>query len=181
MSLGWIIRSYRPSQENMKDMVEGKYQPDTSGTTEQEKNKDSLDLSYYLIKDTYWLKSNFSKTYYLKSLHESYQDSTRYVRWSFAQLFSAYPARSRRFFFCAPVNLTLWHSICLVLPCLSPSDSFFLTATTGDYAIGRVFSADEKRDNGMNTYLWVSTVPRGSEPSEWASPWTEPMNKAKQL
>ena len=30
-----------------------------------------------------------------------------------------------------------------------------------------------KRDNSVNTYLRISTVPRGSERSEWASPWTE--------
>jgi len=28
-------------------------------------------------------------------------------------------------------------------------------------------------DFSMNTDSWISTVPRGSERSEWASPWTE--------
>ena len=35
----------------------------------------------------------------------------------------------------------------------------------------------------MNTYSWISTVPWGSERSEWASPWMEPasvMSVAKQ-
>ena len=30
-----------------------------------------------------------------------------------------------------------------------------------------------KRDNSVNTYSRISTVPRGSERSEWASPWME--------
>ena len=35
-----------------------------------------------------------------------------------------------------------------------------------------------KRDYSVSTYLRISTVPRGSEQSEWASPWTERASKA---
>ena len=35
-----------------------------------------------------------------------------------------------------------------------------------------------KRDNSVNTYSRISTVPRGSEQSEWASPWTERASEA---
>ena len=34
-----------------------------------------------------------------------------------------------------------------------------------------------KRDNSVNTYSRILTVPRGSEQSEWASPWTEQASK----
>ena len=35
-----------------------------------------------------------------------------------------------------------------------------------------------KRDNSVNTYSRISTVPRGSERSEWASPWMERASEA---
>ena len=35
-----------------------------------------------------------------------------------------------------------------------------------------------KHNNSMNTYSSISTVPRGSEQSEWASPWMERVSEA---
>ena len=35
-----------------------------------------------------------------------------------------------------------------------------------------------KHVNSMYTYSWISTIPRGSEQSEWASPWTERPSQA---
>ena len=35
-----------------------------------------------------------------------------------------------------------------------------------------------KRNNRVNTYSRISTVPRGSERSQWASPWTERASEA---
>ena len=37
-----------------------------------------------------------------------------------------------------------------------------------------------KRDHSVNTYSRISTVPWGSERSEWASPWTEWASEAEQ-
>ena len=34
------------------------------------------------------------------------------------------------------------------------------------------------RDHSVNTDSWISTVPRGSERSEWASPWMERASEA---
>ena len=34
------------------------------------------------------------------------------------------------------------------------------------------------RDYSMNTYSWISTVPEGSEQSEWASPWMKQASDA---
>ena len=49
----------------------------------------------------------------------------------------------------------------------------------GKYHIGRVSGEDKnafipvERILSMNTFSWISTIPRGSERSEWASPWME--------
>ena len=32
----------------------------------------------------------------------------------------------------------------------------------------------------LNTYSWISTVPEGSEQSEWASPWTKQASEASE-
>ena len=37
-----------------------------------------------------------------------------------------------------------------------------------------------ERDLSMNTDSWISTVPRGSKRSEWASPWTERASEANE-
>ena len=38
-----------------------------------------------------------------------------------------------------------------------------------------------KRVFSVNTYSWISTVPRGSEQSEWVSLWMERASKARQV
>ena len=39
--------------------------------------------------------------------------------------------------------------------------------------ITRISLVPMKRNHSVNTYSWISNVPRGSERSEWASPWME--------
>ena len=68
-----------------------------------------------------------------------------------------------------PPNSCCFASAAGDLPKLSKG--VFLVTTTN-----AIFPVD--RDNSMNTDSWISTVPRGSERSEWASPWTEQASEA---